>query len=950
MNPGPHPPIRPRETPAARLARRAGSPGERRGVAAILAMMFLIMFGSLSAAMAIASRGNITTAATHLHVTRAQSAAETGLAIARARLRESAQRFLMSDSDVNGTMGWDLWRGSMGGFSTYQVIPGATGRQDLAAPAGLAAAVAEAHGLDQNIVTDVGISTVTIANRPASVSASAYRASNWVYTPAVAIEPTAAGVTVPPLCYQITYAPLANGTDVRVIVTGYDYSYTRKQGGAARPITRTIMQDFRLTKRVEHAIISPTRIMIGKNVQVHGSLGCRFTDVSYNNGDPLVTRSDFTNLDAELDDKLGFFQDAVANADVDNDNRLRTTHTGEAGEIGEAQTEYEDDGGSDTDVYADATGDGYVDEFDVFINHFDADNDKRVSAAEFTAGGQLIDAGLFMLIDSSDPDRNRNGVYGFVDANSNGRYDSGEGFLDLGPGGVANDHVLGYMDGYLDKRDRYVKVQGNLTFKVAANDWESARGPIDDRIQGAIRPNEGDPPQVYGAGDTVLPNINAASFASTRNSLQSLADGGTLATQTAAPVQVPGASAPVVQTLTADANLDGLPDNYATAYWEKMPFNSPTFSDYYYRPVYRNIVFTNVEIPVGTNALFENCWFIGVTWVRCHTDNTNRLWGEYGKLKMDASDTRPMPAAVRSIYGDGAGETSYPTMLPASARPPNQMILMANPPMDKADIPANQVGFVQGYNNLPDPLLIGGLRVTDTKAYSNNLRFHNCLFVGSIVSDSPNGFAQARNKIQFTGATRFATVNPEAPATPSYNIASSDLPEVQKSSLMLPNYSVDLGSFNSPQSQSLQLNGAIIAGVLDVRGNADINGALMLTYAPVRGQGPLQDALGNPAGNPATFNTTLGYFGPGDGDEESVDPLTLPLVNGQRIVGWDTNGDGISDVPSSQPQPGGSTAVPFNGFGSIRVKWDPNMKLPNGIMLPMQFDALPNTYAEGKPS
>jgi Tfp pilus assembly protein PilX len=99
-------------TMVARLRARAGqpaggqaSPGSRRGVAAILAMMFLIMFGSLSAAMAIASRGNMTTASTNLHVMRAQSAAETGLEVAESRLEEAAARFLMSDSNVTADFG-----------------------------------------------------------------------------------------------------------------------------------------------------------------------------------------------------------------------------------------------------------------------------------------------------------------------------------------------------------------------------------------------------------------------------------------------------------------------------------------------------------------------------------------------------------------------------------------------------------------------------------------------------------------------------------------------------------------------------------------------------------------------------------------------------------------------------------------------------------------------------
>ena len=46
----------------------------RRGVVSVLSMMFLVLFGSLAAAMAIASRGNLQTAASHLHVMRAMGA------------------------------------------------------------------------------------------------------------------------------------------------------------------------------------------------------------------------------------------------------------------------------------------------------------------------------------------------------------------------------------------------------------------------------------------------------------------------------------------------------------------------------------------------------------------------------------------------------------------------------------------------------------------------------------------------------------------------------------------------------------------------------------------------------------------------------------------------------------------------------------------------------------
>jgi hypothetical protein len=173
--------------------------------------------------------------------------------------------------------------------------------------------------------------------------------------------------------------------------------------------------------------------------------------------------------------------------------------------------------------------------------------------------------------------------------------------------------------------------------------------------------------------------------------------------------------------------------------------------------------------------------------------------------------------------------------------------------------------------------------------------------------------------------------------------------DIRSSSMMVPNYSVDLGSYNSPPTQDLRLNGAIIAGVMDIRGNATIDGALLMTFAPVHGEGPLRDALGLPAGNPSNYNTTIGYFGPADGEQEALDPNNLPIgENGQRIAGWDVDGDGLVDVGADQPQPAGSTPIPFYGYGRIQLRFDPRMAIPSGIMLPMMMDPLAGTYREGK--
>ena len=178
--------------------------------------------------------------------------------------------------------------------------------------------------------------------------------------------------------------------------------------------------------------------------------------------------------------------------------------------------------------------------------------------------------------------------------------------------------------------------------------------------------------------------------------------------------------------------------------------------------------------------------------------------------------------------------------------------------------------------------------------------------------------------------------------------------------MLLPNYSVDIGSFNSPvaapdgstEGQNVNLQGTIVAGVLDVRGTATLDGTLVLTFSPEYGVGPLQQ-YGQPVGNPADFNTTLGYFGFNDGDGESVNPDDLPIVDGSPIVGWDLDGDGIPDLnydqtPTPEQIAAGAQAIPFNGFGRIQINWDPERPMPDGIMLRLSLVTLSGTYTEGQ--
>lgn len=941
----------------------------RRGIAAVLAMMFLVLFGSLSVAMAIASKGNITTAATHLHVMRAQGAAETGLAVAKSRLKEGAARFLISASDVTPAFGRTLWSGDVDTLGAVTVLPAPSGRQDAGRPDNLLTALSQAHALIESVDTELASEIIRTGQAPSNVS-DEYDNDDWLFTPAEIVEPGVNPDDPAALAYSITYAPLADGITVRAIVTGYDRGYSRE----GTFITRTIMQDFKMVKRVNQAIISPTRVMIGKNVMVTGDLGARFDNVSALEGDPLLIRSDFRGLATTLDAKLDAFYAAIA-SDIDGDNRLRTGHPTEGPAIPSATSDFDGNGAPD-DAFRDATEDGYVDEFDIFINHFDRNGDRKVtlsasltngtpaqglSAELIASNGQALDEDLGAMIDASNPDRNRNGVYGFTDTNRNGRWDAGEAMTDYdASNGSYADQVLGFRDGFIDRKDQYAKVKGKLVLKTSQSAWTLAQGSLQpERIQGPIA--QGSTPGIiqFGVDDSTLPEISSPLFATEQSGLQALADGPSFAAQVSTNLGVAESALPTYnetkpesstlpryRRVDPDLNNDSLPDNHTTAYFEKMPFNGPSYSDWYYRPVYDNMTFKNVVIPIGTNALFRNCTFIGVTYVRTTVDNSHVLWAEYGRLAWSSSSGRPIPWSPRWVYGDSGTETSYPTQLPASARPPNQMILMANPMLDQADLPAYQQPGVVDFNLLPMPLVVNGRRITDTKTLSNNIRFHNCLFVGSVVSETPVRFTQARNKLQFTGSTRFASRHPDAPDSATLNPDAADMPHIQKSSMMVPNYSVDIGTFNSPTTQNVSLQGAIIAGVLDVRGNADIDGTLLLTYKPEPGVAPLIDALGQPAGNPAAFNTTIGYFGPDDGDAESLDPSTLPIINGVRIAGWDTNGDGIYDIAGNLVRPPNSTPVPFNGYGRVNLRFNPTMTLPDGIMVPMQFDEIPESYRE----
>ncbi len=752
----------------------------RRGVASVLAMMFLVIFSSLAAAMAVVATGNLRTADVSLRVSRSTSAAETGLVYGTWILEREASRFVVTKGEIDADFGDDLWRGTWNTGTDGEVeVLDPLGYTATSRARSLAEAVRDAHlAADHSEAIepgDVGLPAIDDGSgaldvRPIRVSADAN--APW---------------------FRLRYEPIAGEPAIRIISEGVD-----------REVRRTLSIVVRLDKRIEYAVVSPNRIMIGKNVLIAGPLGTRFGEnpgeLNGGNGDPLDMRSDIRWLTPSLDAELDAFSALLAANDVDDDGRLRPGHPTEGQ-------------GLEPD-FVDLDGDEFVDEFDLFLAAFDLDEDGRVVYDADLAGGatvefENIDDQFAHLVDNASPDRNGDGV---VDA---------------------DDTLLGWRDGVLDSWDRYAKVQGRLAFAVERSIWEAEHGgPVRTVVRGSIRPGTDVAAMSFGLDEDELRLVTTDMFGDTAAYyLDRASNGAPFESQAAA-----GAASGGEIVLPGDADHPG---------YETTPLGSSNPYDLYLRPIYRDMTFRDVEIPVGTNALFENCTFVGVTYVRTTTDCQDVNWNYAGSLE----DADPGPGFI---------------------------------------IRTRFEGLVSSHPELGE--------VADSKPLSNNLRFQDCTFLGALAGDTPGEYTHWRNKVQITGASRFFS-DPEDPdllAQPDgadlhdllLTIPPNVLVELRKSSIMMPGWSVDVGSFTNEIAEGdldatarVDLRGVVIAGILDIRGTAHVQGTLLMTFRPVPGEGPLYYD-----GQADAFNTTIGYFGPDDGDGEGSDPLSPEFEGFGEIV------------------------------------------------------------------
>lgn len=796
---------------------RRGKRLSRRGVAAVLAMMFLVIFSSLASVMAVVAQGNLRTAQAHLEVNRALSAAETGLVFATRVLESAASRFVVEKGVIDESFGNDLWNGTWAGDDgTVEVLPPEDYVEDAPATS-VKTAVLNAHlAYEHGVNLSAGDEDLPAIDESSRVLAKPI--------PIIDIDQD--------LTFQLSYELLDDGRYVRVTSVGRDGE-----------LSRTLQQDFQIVKRLDAAIISPSRVMIGKNVHIEGPIGSRYgqnpDDLAIENGHPLVLRSDFMHLNDDLDGLLDQLLVAIQEYDLDGDNRLRPGHPGESEGLG----------GGDL---VDYNEDGYVDDYDLWLKFYDGDGDLQVVwdetlAAENGYGNLIeefagIDDQLAALIDHATPDRN------------------GDGYID------SEDSVLGYNDGVINDLDNYSKVDGRLLFKAQVADWQAGQGEIDYQsvINGAIKPGRDESAVEFGVSDTELYSLETSDFTDAQDVLRNATGGQSFDEQITSNLgEDPGSHTWTDHATNPDYRAEGLGD------WEEMPLGSPGFYDWYKRAVYKNMTFVDVKIPMGNNGLFVNCTFIGATYVENYSDNDHVNWNYLG-----------MKDKVGTEWID---KFDFAEMMP-------QLFVPAPPnPNNPADA------------------------VYDTRPFSNNIRFHDCTFIGSIVTDPSDELTHVRNKIQFTGATVFTLDEDEIDETnltqaqkdAAHEAFAANAEELAKSSLMAPGYSVDIGSFDN-DGQQVSLKGTIVAGVLDIRGTADVEGTLLMTYVPVAGEGPLFYG-----GTAAAFNTTVGYFSTEDGDGE------------------------------------GSEGSLESGFGKVSIRYNPDLPLPDGIMAPIKILFVPGTYREG---
>jgi hypothetical protein len=425
-------------------------------------------------------------------------------------------------------------------------------------------------------------------------------------------------------------------------------------------IAKSVSMDFLVDKKINYAVVGKVPLQLGRNTIVEGPI----TVTTTNKWPPVLMLSDFRHLTTNLKNKVDAFNAFLKANHQGYDNRI---FVNDPIEFAKAQTA----------GYFDRNGDSYIDEYDLFLYEFDKDGDKTITKSEFTdpATGKLYDADLFSAIN----------ILG-------GPLKAGD---TLRPGLSYNPDGTIKGDDVINNNDGYAKVRGQISLAVTVAQWNTQLAPsgktVNDLMIGPVTgSNEVVEPAVkFGIEGTELLNLAPSAFDTSAFRLKTGPENGpTTKTATLIENKVLVSSGASADTTLATTD-------------ERTPYGSTSYQATYRRPVYRNMTFRNVRIPKGTNALFDNCTFEGVTFVELTTTITN------SSNQVTTNPSEAMTWSKKMKSGTFAAGTALTF--------------------------ATSYGFERG----------------------NNLRFNNCTIKGPLISDVPTAYSHFTNSWEFTGATYF---------------------------------------------------------------------------------------------------------------------------------------------------------------------------------------------------
>ncbi len=579
---------------------------------------------------------------------------------------------------------------------------------------------------------------------------------------------------------------------------------------------RAVFMDFKIDKKIKYAVIGKVPIQLGRNVLVEGPVAMA-TTLKPNNQSPIFSLSDFRDLNSSMRIRSDAFKNFLKNNYAGYDNRIAKTNATLFAAASSAG-------------FADTNSDGHIDEFDLFLREFDSNADGAVSSGTGVLGSQLANE--------------------FYNSSTHGQYDSELlGAIDSLGGPLFGGDVirLGYRDGVVASNDGYAKVRGTISVAESSDALisrlRSNNQTIQDVIQGPIVPmNPGDTPVKFGLSMSDIFDLSPSNFDTSGFAAMAGVGGGAAVVQRVRPDQgrsiyknytVGGTDATgLLSTSGQPVLVNGQIQKVLSG--DPTPYGSTSIQAKYDRPVFTNVDFKNCVIAKGTNALFRNCTFSGVTFVEMSTNITNSS----GKTSTNKDDGMWWSKRMKSGY-------SFSTNTSLNA--------------------VNSYGFTDG----------------------NNLRFENCAFAGPLISSVPTAYSHFTNSWEFCGNNTVFDMKSLDPSDPDNEMKKT-------ATIIAPQTNIEMGSFTLPGQASSTLKGVVVAGNIDIRGSATVDGSVLIT--------------GDGAGN-----TTLGWFGLSDG---STDP----------------------DAP-----------MPEGGYGRLNLRYNPYRALPDGINVPI--DILPDisTYQETTP-